>query len=117
LSEFINIYSDDESLETSLGTLVQIQEQKGPEKFASPDPEVQTQEFPRKEKEAKNVPDTMKPKVPETQVDNSKGKSEPDEPKEGSPQKEVSDLTVDEQVSIRDFSNISISLDTQIPDK
>jgi hypothetical protein len=46
LSEFINIYSDDESPETSLGTPVQIQEEKGPEKAAFPDLEVQIQEIP-----------------------------------------------------------------------
>jgi hypothetical protein len=40
LSEFINIYSDDESPETSLGTPVQIQEEKGPEKASFPDLEV-----------------------------------------------------------------------------
>jgi hypothetical protein len=46
LSEFINIYSDDESPEASRGTPVHIQEEKGPEKTSSPDPRVQTQEVP-----------------------------------------------------------------------
>jgi hypothetical protein len=42
LSEFINMYNDDESSKTSLKTPVHIQEKKGPEKAASPDLEVQT---------------------------------------------------------------------------
>jgi hypothetical protein len=45
LSEFINIYSDDE-IEASRGTPVHVQEEKGPEKTSSPTPEVQTQEIP-----------------------------------------------------------------------
>jgi hypothetical protein len=117
LSELINIYSDDESPETSLNTPMQIQEEKGPEKAASHDPEVQTQEIPRKEKEAKNVLDIKNLEVLETRADDLKGKSEPDEPKGGSPQKEVGNSTADEQVSIEYFPDVSISLDTQIPDK
>jgi hypothetical protein len=38
LSEFINIYSDDESPEASRGTPVRVQEEKGPEKTSSPAP-------------------------------------------------------------------------------
>jgi hypothetical protein len=54
LTEFINIYSDDESLEASQRTPVRVQEEKGPEKTSSPDPEVQTQEVPQKEIEAES---------------------------------------------------------------
>jgi hypothetical protein len=77
LSEFINIYSDDESPEASLGTPVHVQEEKGPEKTSSPDPEVQTQEVPQKEKKPKVFLDTKRPDAPETQADNPKDKSEP----------------------------------------
>jgi hypothetical protein len=55
--------------------------------------------------------------VSETRADNPKGKSELDEPKGGSPQKEVNDSTDHEQVSIGYFLDVSISLDTQIPNK
>jgi len=81
LSEFINIYSDDEIPEASLGTPVQVQEEKGPEKTASPDPRVQTQDVPRKEIETEKVPDTKRPDASETRVDNLKKKLELDEPK------------------------------------
>jgi hypothetical protein len=117
LSEFINIYSDDESPEASRGTPVHVQEEKGPEKTSSLIPEVQTQEIPQKEIEAESVPDTARPEALETRADNPKDKSEPDEPKEGSPQKEIDDSTTDEQVSIESFPNASIPLDTQIPNK
>jgi len=40
LSEFINIYNDDEIPETSLRNPVQIQEEKGLEKVSFPDIEV-----------------------------------------------------------------------------
>jgi hypothetical protein len=50
LSEFINIYDDDEIPEVSLGTPVHIEEEKGPEKTSSFVPDVQSQEVPQKEK-------------------------------------------------------------------
>jgi hypothetical protein len=53
----------------------------------------------------------------EDPADNPKDKPEPDEPKEGSPQKEINDSTVNEQVSIKSFPDVSIPLNTQIPDK
>jgi hypothetical protein len=70
-----------------------------------------------KGKRNQNVPDTKNPEASETRADDLKGKSEPDEPKGGSPQKEVDDSTAHEKVSIGSFPDVSISLDTQIPDK
>jgi hypothetical protein len=66
LSEFINIYSDDESPKAYLGTPVHVQEEKGPEKTSSPNPRVQTQEVPQKEIKSESVPDTKRPNAPET---------------------------------------------------
>jgi hypothetical protein len=42
LTEFINVYSDDEILEPSQRTPVCVQEEKGPEKASSSEPEFQT---------------------------------------------------------------------------
>jgi hypothetical protein len=50
LSKFIKIYDDDENLKISLGTLVHIKEEKGPEKTPSFVPEDQIKEVPLKEK-------------------------------------------------------------------
>jgi hypothetical protein len=49
LTEFIHVYSDDESLEASQRTPMHVQEEKGPEKASSPELEVQTKEVPQKE--------------------------------------------------------------------
>jgi hypothetical protein len=112
LRKFINTYSDDESLEVSCGTPVCVQEEKVPENTYSPTPEVQTQEILRKEIETGNVPDTKRLDALETRADNRKDKSELDEPKEGSLQKEIRISMTDEQVSIESFLDASILLDT-----
>jgi hypothetical protein len=56
LSTLIHIYSDDESLEPSHGTPVHIQEEEGPEKTSSPEPEVQDKEVSQKEIEVERWP-------------------------------------------------------------
>jgi hypothetical protein len=66
LTEFINVYSDDESLEASQRTPVCVQEEKGPEKVSSPEPEVQTQEVPQKETQSKSGLETKGPDASET---------------------------------------------------
>jgi hypothetical protein len=58
LTEFINVYSDDESLEASHRTSMHIEEEKGPEKTSSFVPDVQSREVPQKEKEAESGLDT-----------------------------------------------------------
>jgi hypothetical protein len=76
LTEFINVYSDDESLEASQRTLVRVQEEKGPEKASSPEPEVQTQEVPQKETESESGLETKGPDASETRADNPKDEPE-----------------------------------------
>jgi hypothetical protein len=49
LSTLIHIYSDNESLEPSRDTLVCVQEEEGPEKTHSPEPEVQDKQVSKKE--------------------------------------------------------------------
>jgi hypothetical protein len=117
LTKFINVYSDDESLEASQRTPVRVQEEKGPEKTSSPAPEVQTQEIPQKEKEAESGLDTNMPDTSKNREDNLKDKSELDEPKEGFPQKEINVSMANAQVSIEPTPDASIALDTLIPDK
>jgi hypothetical protein len=78
---------------------VHVQEEKGPEKTSSP-PRVQTQEVPQKEKEVESGLNMENPDASETRADNLEDKSEPDEPKEGSPQKEIDVSMTDAQVSI-----------------
>jgi hypothetical protein len=86
LSMLIHIYSDDESMKSSYGTLVCIPEEEGPEKTPSPSPKkvssaelrVQDQGVPHKEDEVEGNLNTRKFDEPEIDVSPS------DEP----PQKE-----------------------------
>jgi hypothetical protein len=67
----INIYDDEESLEVSLVTLVQIIEEKEPQKASSPAPDAQIF-LPQSEQEVKSVLDTKLPDALETQEDSLK---------------------------------------------
>jgi hypothetical protein len=58
LSEFIDIYSDDESLEASMKASVLVEEEKGAEEKTPPVPNVQSQENTREEKGSKSGLDT-----------------------------------------------------------
>jgi hypothetical protein len=116
LSKLINIYSDDESPESSHDTPVHVQEEKGPEKTSSPEPEVQTKEVSQKETEAESGLDTKGPNTSETKAD-LKDKPESEEPKKESPQKEINGSAANEQVSNESVPDISILPNTQIPDE
>jgi hypothetical protein len=84
LTKFINVYSDDESLEASQRTPMHVQEEKEPKKTSSLEPEVQTYEVPQKEIESESGLKTKGPDASETGADNPKDEPEPNEPKEGS---------------------------------
>jgi hypothetical protein len=53
LSTLIHIYNDDKSLNPSRESPVRIQEEEGPEKTSSPEPEVQHKEVSKKETSVK----------------------------------------------------------------
>jgi hypothetical protein len=57
------------------------------------------------------------PNASKTRADNLKDEPEPNEPKEGSPQKEISDSTTNEKVSNKFVLDFSIPLNTQVPHK
>jgi hypothetical protein len=95
LSEFIDIYSDDESPEASQKTSVHVEEEKG----------------------AESGLDTETPDAPETRAGSPKDKSELDVSIERSPQKDVDDATARIQESIELTPDTSIPLDTQVPNK
>jgi hypothetical protein len=85
LCELINIYDDEESLEVSLVTPVQIIEEKEPEKTSSPAPDAQIWGLPQNEQEVESVLDTELPDAPETQADSLKDEPGRDEQKEEAP--------------------------------
>jgi hypothetical protein len=64
LHDLITIYDDEESSEVSLVTLVQITEEKEPEKASSPAPDAQIQGLPQNDQEVKSVLDTELLDVP-----------------------------------------------------
>jgi hypothetical protein len=113
LSELINIYDDDESLEVSLLTLVQIEEEKGPENTSSPILDAQIQGITYNEQEFKSGLDTKLPKELETQEDIPKDEPGSGEPKEGAPQQEIDVSTNDDQVSTEHTPDASVSIGTQ----
>jgi hypothetical protein len=117
LTEFINIYSDDESPEASQKTSVHVEEEKGAEEKTPLVPDVQSQEDTREGKGVESGLDTEMPDAPETRAGSPKDKSELDESKERSPQKDVGDATTSIQESIELPPDTSIPLDTQVPDK
>jgi hypothetical protein len=117
LSEFIDIYSDDESPEASQKTSVHVEEEKGAEEKTPLVPDVQSQEDTREEKGAESGLDTETPDAPETRAGSPKDKSELDVSKERSPQKDIGDATARIQASIELAPDTSIPLDTQVPDK
>jgi hypothetical protein len=107
LSTLIHIYSDDESLEPARGSPVRVQEEEGPEKTSSPEPEVQDKEVSQKETGAEGGLDTRESDEQETEAGPS------DEP----PQKEIDSSTADEQVSNESIPDTSILPNIQIPDE
>jgi hypothetical protein len=62
-----------------------IEEEKGLEKTSSPIIEVQTEEFPQKEKEAESTLDTKLLDAPKTEKDSSKNETGSDELEKGAP--------------------------------
>jgi hypothetical protein len=80
----INIYDDEESLEVSLVTPVQITEEKEPEKASSPAPDAQIRSPSQNDQEVESVLDTELLDVPETQKD-----SLTDEPGSGKQKEEA----------------------------
>jgi hypothetical protein len=117
LSELIKIYDDDESPEVSLVTPVHIKEEKEQERTSSPDPNVQTQKVPWKEKEVESVLDTELSNAPETQVDSPKDDLGSNEPKEGYPQQKTDVSMANDQVSTKPTPDASISIGTQTLDE
>jgi hypothetical protein len=117
LRELINIYDDEESLEVSLVTPVQITEEKEPEKASSPAPDTQIWSPSQNDQEVKSVLDTELLDAPETQKDSLKDEPGSGEQKEEAPQQEIDISTVDYQVSIEPTLDASISTGTQPPDE
>jgi hypothetical protein len=109
LHDLITIYDDEESSEVSLVTLVQITEEKEPEKASSPAPDAQIQGLPQNDQEVKSVLDTELLDVPETQVDILKDELGSGEQEEEVPQQEIDISTVDYQVSTEPAPDASIS--------
>jgi hypothetical protein len=66
LHDLITIYDDEESSEVSLVTLVQIIEEKEPDKASSPAPDAQIQGLPQNDQEIESVLDTEILDVPKT---------------------------------------------------
>jgi hypothetical protein len=93
----INIYDDEESLEVSLVTPVQIIEEKEPEKASSLAPDAQIH-LPQSEQEVESVLDTKLPNapIPKRIVQRM---SQGHEQKEEAPQLEIDVSTIDNQVS------------------
>jgi hypothetical protein len=116
LRKLIHIYSDDESPESSHDTPVHVQEEGGPEKTSSPEPEFQDQEVSQKEIETESGLDTKGPNESEVEADPNDG-PEPEETKKGSPQKEINSSVADEQVSNEPIPDTSILPNAQIPDE
>jgi hypothetical protein len=117
MTEFINIYSDDESPEAPQKTSVHVEEEKGAKEKTPLVPNAQSQEDTREGKGVESGLDTEMPDVLETRVGSPKDKSELDESEERSPQKDVGDATTSIQASIELPPDTSIPLDTQVPDK
>jgi hypothetical protein len=86
LCELINIYDDEESLEVSLVTPVQITEEKEPEKASSPAPDAQIWSPSQNDQEVESVLDTELLDVPETQKDSPTDEPGSGEQKEEAPQ-------------------------------
>jgi hypothetical protein len=116
LSTLIHIYSDDESLEPARDTPVCVQEEEGPEKTPSPEPEVQDKQVSQKETEAEGGLDTKEPDEPETKA-SLNDQPEPEDTEKGSSQKEIDSSTADGQVSNKYVPDISIFPNIQIPDE
>jgi hypothetical protein len=117
LHDLITIYDDEESLEVSLVTLVQITEEKEPEKASSPAPDAQIQGLPQNDQEVESVLDTELLNVPGTQVDIPKDELGSGEQEEEVPQQEIDISTADYQVSTKPTPDASISAGTLPPDE
>jgi hypothetical protein len=98
-------------------TLVQITEEKEPEKASSPAPDAQIQSLPQSDQEVESVLDTELLDVPGTQVDSPKDELGSGEQEEEVPQQEIDISTVDYQVSTEPAPDASISAGTLPPDE
>jgi hypothetical protein len=117
LTEFINVYSDDEILGEYQRTPVCVQEEKGAEKDFPPETEVQTQEVPQNETQFKSGIEMKGLDASKTRADNLKDEPKPDEPKEASLQKEIIYSTTNKKVSNKSVLDVSTPLNTQVPEK
>jgi hypothetical protein len=117
LRKLINIYDYEESPEVFLVTLVQIIEEKEPEKTSSPSPNAQILGLPHNEQEVESVLDTELPDALETQADSPKDEPGTDEQKEEAPRQEIDISTIDYQVSTEHTPDASTSIGTQLPDE
>jgi hypothetical protein len=98
LGNITHIYSDNESSEPYHDTPACVQEEKGPKKTSSPDPEVQEKEVSQEEIEAESGLDTKGSNVSEAKEDlDDKPKSE--ESKKESPRKEINGSMANKKVS------------------
>ena len=117
LTEFINIYNDDESSGAPHKTSMHVEEEKGAKEKTPLVLDVQIQEDTREGKGAESGLDTEMPDVSETRASSPKNKSELNKSEERSPQKDIGDATTSIQASIDLPLDTSIPLDTQVPDK
>jgi hypothetical protein len=107
LSTLIHIYSDDESLEPAHDTPVRVQEEKGPEKTTSPEPEVQDKQALQMEIGSEGGLDTRESDRQEAEA----------RPSGETPQKKIDSSTADEQVSNESVPDASITPNIQVPDE
>jgi hypothetical protein len=112
LHDLITIYDGEESSEVSLVTLVQITEEKEPEKTYSPTPDAQIKILPQSDQVVKSILDTELVDVLGTQADSLKDELGAREQEEEFPHKEINISTADYQVSIDPSPDTLISAST-----
>jgi hypothetical protein len=117
IHDLITIYDDEESLEVSLVTLVQITEEKEPEKASSPVPNAQIQSLPQNDQEVKSVLEIEILNGTGTQVDSLKDEIGLGEQEEEVPQREINISTFDYQVSVELAPDASILVGTLPPNE
>jgi hypothetical protein len=98
-------------------TLVQITEEKEPEKVSSPALDAPIQSLPQSDQEVKSVLDTELLDTPGTQVDSPKDELGSGEQEEEIPQQEIDISTTDYQVSTEPAPDSSILASTLPPDE
>jgi hypothetical protein len=107
LGTLIHIYSDEKNLKPTHTTPMRVQEEKGPEKTASPKPKVQDKKVFQKEIGSEGGLDIRESDKQEAEVG----------PSDESPQKEINSSTTDEQVSNESVPDAPIVSNIQIPDE